>query len=129
MRKFLSASVFIADILFFALYTQLIMNSANLALNALLIFISLVAVVFLKSLNVDEEARTMKFKKKEFFKLFFTENMIKFLMIMSFMLWFNKLASGFDCFLIILASFAFYGICTALYYWLIKKNKTEWQTK
>ena len=129
MKKFLSVVVFIADVLFFVLYYRLITNSVNFALNAFLIIVSLVAVTFLKSLTINENVNTIIFRKKEFLKIFFTEDLFKFFMIMAFMFCINKLLSAIECFLIILGAFVVYVLGVIVYYLLVKKYRAKQQAK
>lgn len=125
MKKFLSLAVFVVEVLFFVLYTHLIMNSRNLLFNSLLIVCALSITTFFKALTVDAETNKMIFEKKEFLKLLITEDLIKFVIIMAFMLWFNKIVSGFGGLLIALVSFVVYGFGVMMYYWLQKKYKNK----
>lgn len=125
MKKFLSSVVFASDILFFVLWAHIITSSRDLTLNSVFILISLIVVVFLKALTVNEQTKAIAFDAKEFLKLFFTENLIKFVIVMAFMLWFNKIISGLGGFLLVLASFVIYGLCVYLYYWLQRKHKVK----
>ena len=125
MKKFLDYSKLIADILFFLLWTELAIssNSENLIGKAILILISLIALALLKSCTFDEEIKKVKFKVKKFIKLFFTENLVKYAVIVTFMLWYKKFISGLDCLWIVLSSFVVIILLKVLYYWLLKQKK------
>ena len=128
MRRFLSIAVHIADVLSFVLYALLIIQWGNLFNTAAIVFMALVTVCLLKSLSADEETKVV-FNKGEFLRRFFTETLIKFVVMMVLILWSTKWISTYSCFAIILLAFILQIFIEFLCYWILENYKLERQDK
>lgn len=101
----------------------------NLVVNLVLLLSASVIVAFSKAITFNKNTEEIKFKTKEFSKLFFTEELINVAIVMAVMLWYNKFISGLKCFLIILSSFIVLILLMSLYYWLLKQKRVKKLTK
>lgn len=124
MKAILYLLKFISGLLFSFLGYWVIFNSKNLVVNLTLMLSASVIVAFSKAITFNKNTEEIKFKTKEFSKLFFNEELIKVAMIMSIALWHNKFVSGLTCFLIILSSFVVLILLASLYYWRLEQKKS-----
>lgn len=120
---------FISSLLFSFLSFWVIFNSSNLVVNSSLLLLASVIIAFSKAIIFNKNTKEIRFKTKEAIKLFFTEELIKDVMIIAFTLWYKKFVSGLNCFLIILSSFILLILLISLYYWMLEQKRAKKLTK
>ena len=125
MKAILYLLRLISGLLFGFLAYWVIFNSKNLVANLALMLSASVIVAFFKAITFNKDTKEIKFKAKEFSRLFFVEELIKVAMVIAVALWYNKFVSGITSFLIILSSFIVLMLSIWLYYWLQKQKKLK----
>lgn len=129
MKAVLYLLKFISGLMFgFSVYWVFV-KFENLVVDLVLLLSVSVMEAFSKAITFNKNTEEIKFKTKEFSKLFFTEELIKVAIVMAFVLWYNKFVSGLACFLIVLSSYVVLILLTSLYYWRLEQKKTKKLTK
>lgn len=129
MKAVLYLLKFISGLIFGFSACWALAKSESLVINLILLLSASVIVAFSKAITFNKNTEEIKFKTKEFSKLFFTEELIKVTIVMAVTLWYNKFISGLKCFLIILSSFVVLILLMSLYYWLLKQKRVKKLTK
>ena len=125
MKAILYLLRLISGLLFGFSACWVLVKSTILIIDLMLLLSASVVVAFFKAITFNKDTKEIRFKIKEFSRLFFVEELIKVAMVIAVTLWYNKFVSGLTSFLIILSSFIVLMLSIWLYYWLLKQKKAK----